>query len=642
MEKQAQTHKFKAEVKQLLDILTHSLYTNREIFLRELISNASDALEKLHFETLRGTKVVDGKLPLEIQISLDKEKNIMTIFDSGIGMTDKEITKNIGTIAKSGTADFLKKAAGSEEESSNIIGKFGVGFYSVFMVADEVVITSRSFQEDEKPVQWKSEGVGTFEIETITKKTKRGTSIEIHLKEDAKEFTENYKIEEVIKKHSNFIPFPIKINQEQVNKVRAIWREPKFQIKKEEYDEFYKFLTYDSEEPLDTIHVAIDAPVQYNSLMFIPAKNLDWMGSSELDKGLDLYVRRVLIQHEYKEVLPEYLRFMRGVVDSEDIPLNISRETLQENQVVTKIRSNLVTQILSHLTKLVKDDGEKYLKFWKEYSRQFKMGYSDYQNREKFSDLLRFNSSAAEKEEDLISFEDYISRFKPDQQEIYYLFAQSRDAILSNPHLEIFKRKGLEVLYLYDPIDEFVMESMNKYKEYDLVSVEKVNLEKIDKYADQEEKEEAEKLSGEDVKVFDKLLRRMKDILGEKVTDVVESKRLTTSPSCLVSPDGTMTSGMQKIMQLMNKDMTVPKRVMEINKDHTLVRNLLTIYKKDVNDPHFTRVTEQLFESSLLLEGYLNDAHMMVNRIEDLLENSTDWYVKTLAGDKPSKNKSKK
>jgi molecular chaperone HtpG len=641
MEKQSQTYKFKAEVKQLLDILTHSLYTNREIFLRELISNASDALEKLHFESLRGTDIVDNKLPLEINISLDKDKNILTISDTGIGMTDKEITKNIGTIAKSGTADFLKKAAGSKEESGNIIGKFGVGFYSVFMVADEVVITSRSFLKEEKPVQWRSEGVGTFEIESLTKKVKRGTSIEIRLKEDAKDFTEKHKIEDVIKKHSNFIPFTIKIDNEQVNKVRAIWREPKFQIKKEEYDEFYKFLTYDSEDPLETLHVSIDAPVQYNSLMFIPSKNLDWLGNTDLDKGLDLYVRRVLIQHEYKEVLPEYLRFMRGVVDSEDIPLNISRETLQENQVVTKIRSNLVTQILSHLAKMAKEDTEKYGKFWKEYSRQFKLGYGDYLNREKFSELLRFNSSTAEKEEDLISFDDYASRFKPDQKEIYYIFAQSREAILSNPHLEIFKRKGLEVLYLYDPIDEFVMESMNKYKEFDLVSVEKVNLDTINKYSDQEEKKETKKLSTDDAKTFDKLLRRMKDILGDKITDVVESKRLTTSPSCLVSPDGTMTSGMQKIMQMMNKDASIPKRIMEINKDHPLIRNLLTIYKKNVNDPHFVRVTDQLYESSLLLEGYLTDAHLMVNRIEDLLENSTDWYVKTLAEDAKSKVKKK-
>lgn len=639
MNKQTQSYKFKAEVKQLLDILTHSLYTNREIFLRELISNASDALEKLHFEILRGTELIDKKLSLEINISMDKDKNILTISDSGIGMTDKELIQNIGTIAKSGTADFLKKMATGETESTNIIGKFGVGFYSVFMVADHVDITTRSYQKDSKAVQWKSDGVGTFEIETLSQKIERGTKIEIHLKEDAKEFTEKWKLESIIKKHSNFIPFPIKVDNEQINKVRAIWREPKFQIKPEEYNEFYKFLTYDSESPLDTLHISIDAPVQYNSLMFIPKKNTDWMGSPEYERGLDLYVRRVLIQHEFKDVLPEYLRFMRGVVDSEDIPLNISRETLQENLVVSKIRSNLTTQILSHLAKIAKDDQNKYSEFWKEFSRQFKLGYSDYQNKDKYADLLRFNSSIADKEEELYSFADYVSRFKPDQKEIYYLFATKREAIISNPHLEIFKKKGLEVVYLYDPIDEFVMESVQKYKDYSLVSVEKANLNEIEKYSDLEEQREVKKLDDDDLKLFDKLLRRMKDILGDRIVDVKESKRLTNSPSCLVTPDGTMTSGMQKIMQLMNKDMSVPKRVMEINKDHALIRNLLAIYKNDVNDPHLNRVTEQLYESSLLMEGYLNDAHIMVNRIEELLERSTEWYVKNEMVAKKTKSK---
>jgi molecular chaperone HtpG len=639
MEKQ--TYKFKAEVKQLLDILTHSLYTNREIFFRELISNASDALEKVHFETLKGTDVIDSKIPLEIKIKMDAEKNILTIADSGIGMTEKEIIKNIGTIAKSGTAEFLKKASGSQEDSTNIIGKFGVGFYSVFMAANEVVITTRSYQKDEEPVKWKSEGVGSFEVETLSKKVKRGTTIEIHLKEDAKQFVEKWKIEEVVKKHSNFIPFPIKIDDEQINKVRAIWREPKFQIKKEEYDEFYKFMTYDSEPPMDTLHVAVDAPVQYNSLMFIPSKSQETFFSGEFEGGLDLYVKRVLIQHQFKEVLPEYLRFMRGVVDSEDIPLNISRETLQENLIVSKISMNLVSQILSHLAKMAKDDAQKYEGFWKEFGRQFKMGYSDYSNKDKYSDLLRFNSSSSEKEENLVSLEEYISRLKPDQKEIYYLFSQNRESILSNPHLEIFRKKSLEVVYLYDPIDEFVMESLHKYKDYDLVSVERVDLGKIEKYADQEESAPTTSLDTKDLKVFDQLLRRMKDILGERVTDVVESKRLTNSPACLVTPDGTMTSGMQKIMQMMNKDTTIPKRIMEINKDHMLVRDLLTIYKNDVKDPHLNRVTEQLYESSLLLEGYLQDAHTMVNRIEELLETSTKLYV-TTKEEKPQKKANKK
>ncbi|TFG99607.1 MAG: molecular chaperone HtpG [Calditrichales bacterium] len=628
METKAHTHKFKAEVKQLLEILTHSLYTNREIFLRELISNASDALEKLHFESLKGTDIINKKLPLEISVTLDKDKNRLTISDTGIGMTEKELIQNIGTIAKSGTADFLKKTTAGKDDPSNIIGKFGVGFYSVFMVADEVVINTHSFAPEAAAVEWKSDGVGTFEIKPAAKNTPRGTKIEIYLKEDASEFAEKWKIESIVKKHSNFIPFPIKIENEQINKVRAIWREPKFQVKKEEYEEFYKFLSYDSEAPLDTLHISVDAPVQYNSLIYFPTKSRDWMGGSETDRGLDLYVKRVLIQHEYKEVLPEYLRFVYGVVDSEDIPLNVSRETLQENAVVNNIRNNLVTQILGHLNKMAKDDAEKYAGFWQEFSRQFKLGYSDYPNQEKFSELLRFDSSGEKQGGKLLSLKDYTDRLKPDQKEIYYLFATSREAVLSNPHLEIFRKKGIEVLYLYDPIDEFVMDSLRKYKDHELVSVERADLSKVENFSDIEAETKAESLSDEDSGIFDKMLRRMKDILGERITDVKESRRLTNSPSCLVSPDGNMTSGMQRIMQMMNKDTSIPQKVMEINKNHPLIRNLLVLYKQDVKDGQLTMVTEQLYESALLLEGYLSDTHKMVSRIEKLLETSTESYLK--------------
>ena len=627
MDAKPHTYKFKAEVRQLLDILTHSLYTNREIFLRELISNASDALEKVRFEKLKGEKVVDDNLALTIAIEFNKDENTLTITDTGIGMTEQELVKNIGTIAKSGTADFLKKMGTGKDQDANIIGKFGVGFYSVFMVADEVVITTRSYQKDAQAVQWQSDGTGTFEITPVNGKTPRGTKIEIKLKEDAKEFAEKWKLEDIIKRHSNFIPFPISVEKDQVNKIRAIWREPKFQLKAEDYHEFYKFLTYDSEDPLDTLHVAIDAPVQYNSLVFIPSKNYEYADFGKNDHGLDLYVNRVLIQHENKDLLPEYLRFMRGVVDSEDVPLNISRETLQENLVISKIKANLLTQILNHLGKIAKDDSEKYMKFWNEFGRQFKLGYTDYTNAEKFAGLLRFNSSANEKAQDLCSFEEYIARMKPDQNEIYYLFASKREAVVSNPHLEIFRTKGLEVLYLYDPIDEFVMEGVRKFKDFTLVSVEQADLKNIEKFADQQDKKKVDELTSDDSKSFDKLLRRMKDILGDRVESVVESKRLTDSPSCLVSPDGSMTSSMQKIMQIMNKDATIPKKIMEINRDHPLVRNLIRIYKNDVKDEHLSRVTEQLFESALLLEGYMDDAHAMVNRIEDLLERSTEWYL---------------
>lgn len=629
-EQKAHKYKFKTEVNQLLQILTHSLYTNREIFLRELISNASDALEKLRLETLQGTKVADPKLPLEITINMDKDKNMITIADTGIGMTQKELITNIGTIAKSGTTEFLKSLSKEKEDQENIIGKFGVGFYSVFMVADEVVITSRSFQKEAAPVEWSSNGVTNYEIKELDEKIPRGTKIEIHLKEDAKDFLEKYRLESAITKHSNFIPFPIKIEKDQVNKVRAIWREPKFQLKDKDYNEFYKFLTYDNDPPLDTLHISVDAPVQFNALLFFPQKTFDMFGMGKDDHGLDLYVKRVLIQHEYKDLLPEYLRFIRGVVDSEDVPLNISRETLQENLVINKIKNNLVNQILSHLAKMAKDDEKKYGEFWKEYSKYFKMGYTDYSNQEKFAELLRFNSSQNKSGDELTSFAEYTERVKKDQKEIYYLTIPSRESVESNPYLEIFKKKGLEVFYLYEPVDEFVMEALRKYKDFELKSVEHADLKKIESFADVAKEKESKKLSKEDEKSFDKLLRRMKDILGDRVTDVVESKRLTDSPSCLVSPDGTTTSSMQKIMQLMNKDMTPPKKTMEINKNHPLVHNLLNIYKTNAKDDYLTQVTEQLFETDLLMEGYLNDPHKMVTRIQNILGNYTELYLKQL------------
>jgi molecular chaperone HtpG len=347
----------------------------------------------------------------------------------------------------------------------------------------------------------------------------------------------------------------------------------------------------------------------------------------KFDHGPDLYIKRVLIKHEDKDLLPEYLRFLRGVVDSEDLPLNISRETLQENPAINKIKTNLVSQILSFLAKQAKDEPDKYKTFWSEFGNQFKMGYTDYTNKEKFENLLRFDSSSSEKQDDLTSFAEYISRLKDDQKEIYYIFAQNRENVTSSPHLEIFKKKGLEVLYLYEPVDEFVMSALHKYKDYELKAVEQADLDKISKFSDLEEQAKIEELSKEDEKVFSNLLRRMKDILGERVTDVKESKRLTDSPCCLVNPDGTMTSSMQRIMQIINKDISIPKKLMEINKNHPLIRNLISIYNKNSKDEYLTKVTEQLYESLLLLDGYLGDAYKMVNRIEDILELSTKWYM---------------
>jgi len=630
MSDKMKSYKFKAEINQLLDILVHSLYTNREIFLRELISNASDALDKLRFEVTRGTEVVDPDLPLEISITLDKDKNILTISDTGIGMTQDEIITNIGTIAKSGTSDFLNQLSEEAKKSdiSNIIGKFGVGFYSVFMIAKEVHITTRSYRKDEPAVNWISDGLGSYRISSADAEVRRGTKIEVHLKDDAKDFVEKYRVESIIKKHSNFISFPIKIENEKVNTVPAIWREPKSSIKPEQYKDFYKFLTYDVDDPMDTIHISIDAPVQFNSILFIPKRASDWFGYNREDIGIDLYVRGVLIQHKFAELIPEYLGFIKGMVDSPDIPLNISRETLQENRVVTKIKTTLVKQVLSFLEKKAQDDKDKYNEFWKMHGKIFKMGYSDYGNQEKFMELLRFDSSALANADELTSLNDYVTRAKPDQKEIYFLSGPSREALQRDPHLEIFRRKGLEVIFLFEPVDEFVMSGVNKYKtDYVLTSVEQADMSKLDKFEDQEKiEDQAEALSDGEEKVFTKLMEKMKDILGERVKEVRISKRLHDSAACLVSPEGGMTSHMQKMLHIMNKDTSIPEKIFEVNKDHKLMRNLLVIYKKDPKDPFISESVEQLYESALLLEGYLTDPHKLVNRVQDILVKSSNWH----------------
>jgi molecular chaperone HtpG len=630
MAKETAAHKyeFKAEIKQLLDILVHSLYTSREIFLRELISNSSDALDKLRFESTKGSDILDKDLPLEIRIEFDEKKNLLTIKDTGIGMTHDEVILNIGTIAKSGSAEFIKQLAESKADVNNIIGKFGVGFYSVFMVADEVVIKSKSYKKDEPAVEWRSKGAGEFEIEELDEKIPRGTTIEIHLKEDAKEFAEKYKLEGIIKKHSNFIYFPIYLEKEKVNTVSAIWREPKSTVKKEQYDEFYKFLTYDTEEPADVIHVSIDAPIQFNALLFIPKKNTDFFGFNREDYGLDLYVRRVLIQHKNKELLSEYLSFVKGVVDSEDLPLNISRETLQENVIFSKISNNVTSQVLAYLTKKAKDEPEKYAEFWKEHGRVFKLGYMDFANADKYSQLLRFNSSFNEKDSDISSLEEYVSRFKEGQKEIYYAFGTSRDLVKQDPHLEIFKRKGLEVLYLFDPIDEFIVNAIRKFKDFDFKPVDNVDLKGLDNFKDPEAKEKKfEDLDKADEKHFDSLLGKIKKILGDKVTDVKESKRLVDSPSCLVSPDEGFSSQMLKMMKMTNKDITMQKKIFEVNKDHKLVRNLLRVFKANNNDEYIKDVVEQLYDSALLQEGTLDDPHNLISRLNRMLEESSDWYT---------------
>ena len=503
------------------------------------------------------------------------------------------------------------------------------------MVADEVIIKTKSFIKDEPAVTWKSKGLGDYEIGELEEKIPRGTTIEIHLKEDAKEFTEKYRLESIIKKHSNFIQFPLFLEKEKVNTLKAIWREPKNNVKKEEYVEFYKFLTYDSEEPLDIIHISVDAPIQFNSLLFIPKKNYDFFGIQREDYGLDLYVRRVLIQHKNKDLLPEYLSFVKGVVDSEDLPLNISRETLQENIIFTKIANNITSQVLNYLNKIAKDEPDKYTEFWLQHGRIFKLGYTDFANLDKFMELLRFNSSLNKDENGLTSLEEYVNKFKEGQKEIYYAFGGSRDAILSDPHLEIFKKKGVELLYLFDPLDEFVVTSLRKYKDFEFKNVNSADLKQLEKLKDvQTDKDDLEELSKDDEKHFDSLLSKIKSVLADKVSDVKESNRLIDSPACLINAEDGLSSSMQKILKLTNKNLPAQKRILEINKNHKLIRNLLKIFKTNSNDEFIVDVAEELFDSALLIEGELEDPHKLVNRLNKLLEQTSQLYSEKLSAKK--------
>ena len=643
---------FRAEVRKVLHILTNSLYTNREIFLRELISNASDALDKLRFRVNRGESPKLPDLPLEIRITLDKDAKTLTIADTGLGMTADELSENLGTIAKSGSEQFLadiaaenaakaKSGNGRADDSpegeeavadaANIIGRFGVGFYSVFMVANKVAVTSRpAFGPDEAAHTWTSDGLGTYTVTSSDEaEPVRGTVIKAWLKDDAVEFLEKFRVESAIRKHSAFVPFPVFVDGEQANTQPALWREPKFSITREQYAAFYKALTYDNADPLDELHFSVDAPVQFNALLFIPDSAQDFFGSDRDFWGLDLYARRVLIQHRNKELIPEYLAFLKGVVDTEDLPLNISRETLQENVVLRKISQVIVKQTLNHLEKLARDDAEKYSAFWRLHGKVFKLGYHDFANRERITALLRFNSSTLADAEALTSLDAYMERAPEGQKTFWFVAAPNREAARLNPHMERFRQKGIEVLYLFEPIDEFVMDGLGRYKEWEFKSVEAASDDALKDFADKEEhaREAVAPLSGEDSTSFEALLARMKEVLGDKVTDVRVSHRLADSPAVLVSPDGGMSSSMEKLLKVMQKDDSLPVKVLEVNRDHPLLRNMLRMFKADRDDKTLAEMTQGVFDASLLLDGYLKDPQALAARTNKLLEEAAAWYT---------------
>ena len=609
MSQKTEKHEFQAEIQQLLDIVIHSLYTDKEIFIRELISNASDACEKLRFHQTSGKSIHEPDVELKISIATDDNANTITITDTGIGMTRDELVENLGTIAHSGSKAFLKQIAeGKEKPNANLIGQFGVGFYSAFMVAEEVKVYTRSFDGDKLGHTWISKGAGTYEIEE-TPDCPRGTKIFIKLKEDDKDFAQKSRVESIIKQYSNFVTFPIELNGEVINKVSAIWTRSKSEVKEEEYKEFYHYIGHDHEDPLTRLHFSADAPLAIQSLVYVPAKNMENLGISRSESEVHLYCRKVLIQSKAEGLFPEWLRFLKGVVDSEDLPLNISRETMQDSALMQKLNKVLTTRFLKHLDELSRKDSESFYKIYDQYHKFLKEGVAtDFTHRDNLAKLLRFESSTQDKDT-RTSLKEYIERMPEDQNEIYFLLASGRDAAEQSPYLEVFKAKKYEVLFLYDPIDEVVMDHLGQFEEKSLTSAEKADL----KIEDEDKK--AEQLSDEDAEA---LAKWAKDKLGDKVESVRISTRLVNSPAVVLDSDKTMTAGMRRMMKSMNQDLGPVKVDMELNPRHAIVSQLHAM--KSSNEILATKVAEQLYDNARLAAGMVEDPKTMVNQLNQLLE----------------------
>jgi molecular chaperone HtpG len=607
---------FRAEIRQLLNILIHSLYTDREIFLRELISNASDALNRVQFVMLTDRDVRDPNAELAVHIHGDPEARTLTISDSGDGMTREEMIENLGTIAHSGAASFLKSLE-EGQKLSDVIGQFGVGFYSVFMVADEVTVTSLSRRPEATAWTWTAAGGDSYSIEPA-EKSERGTTITLKLKEEAKEFSESYRLRDVIHKHSDFVSFPIYLGDdaEPVNQRSALWRQPASQITDEAANEFYKQLTLDFDPPLARAHLNTDAPVQIYALLFVPAKAERGMFSARKDHGLKLYSRKVLIQEYAKDLLPNYLRFVEGVVDSEDLPLNVSRETVQANKVMERLKNALTHKLIDTLKELAVKDKEKFEAFWKSYSNYIKEGMAtDPTARERLTPLLRFYSSRAGGDQALSSLADYTSRMKPEQRTIYYLLGDDVRSAAHSPHLDYFRQQQLEVLYLVDPLDSFLLPGLQSYEGFPLKNVNDPTLDLA--------KPDSAETPAMPQPEFDALVARFKAQLGERVTDVRSTDRLVDSAIRLVAPDGARDQDMDRVRRMLEKDYTIPKKVVEINPQHPLVKNLAELIQAGASDDLANDVIEQLYENALLVEGLLPNPADMVGRIQKLMEAAT-------------------
>lgn len=613
-----QTHPFKAEVKQVLDIVIHSLYTHREIFVRELISNAADALEKVRHEKLVSESITDKDLPLEIHIDIDEDAKKITISDAGIGMTEEEIERNLGTIAHSGTREFLKQMQEAHSTSGDIqlIGQFGVGFYSAFMVAQEVTVESKSYKADSQGVFWMSKGDGEYELSAKEGLT-RGTKITLALREDAQEYAKEETLKDVVKKYSNFVPFPIFINKNKVNTIQAIWTRNKNEITDEEYKEFYKFIANAHDEPIFHMHFSADVPLMVNALLFAPQTNMESYGFGKTDPGVNLYCRKVLIQQHSDVILPDWMRFVHGVIDSEDLPLNISRETLQDSALIRKLSKVITSRFLKFLGEQIKNNREKYDEFWKTFGAFLKQGaVDDFEYREEIAPLLMFESSTTEKGKTTI-LSEYISRLRTGQDKIYYLNGPSRSAIDSSPYMEAFRKNGVEVLYLYEPIDDFVLNGLREFEGKQLVSADQGDLD-IPQTPDIEQPTEAKpELSKDESEI---LCGWMKGILGDRVSTVRDSKRLVDSPAMLVSGDSYMTASMQRVMQSVRKELpSFSKNALEINPKHPILLQLSLLKKQGKDEEFLKTIAESLFDNATIDAGLMSDPRSTVKRNYEIL-----------------------
>ena len=614
MQTSAEVHEFKAEMKQLLHLIVHSLYTHPEVFLRELISNSSDALNKLRFRRLTKPDILQPEAELAVRITVNPDTLEMTIEDSGIGMTREELITNIGTVAKSGTLEALKTIRENNQQlDGNLIGQFGVGFYSIFMVTDHVVIETRSANPDSAGCRWSSDGGGSFIIEEI-EKPERGTKIIFTLKEEQKQFASVSEIKSIVKKYSNFVEFPVYIGEERINAQQALWQKRTADITNEEAEEFYRFVSGDYREPLGWLHVAVEGVVECKALIFIPNEGQSPFEQDWREKSLHLYANKVLIQEHSKDLLPEYLRFARGVADTPDLPLNVSREVTQASPVMTKIRNILTGKILGMLEDWAQNEPEKFGQFTKTFGSQFKLGANaDSANKDRIVNLMRFESSLRPAGE-LISLKEYVARMKEGQTEIYYLSGDSRAALEKNPNLEYFTGKNIEVLLLADPVDVFTVPYLREYEGKHFQSADKADLKLEDKTEDAPaEKEQKQRLLG-----------KFKEILGEMVEDVVESRRLVQSAATLVAGSMGFDPQMEKMMKLMDKDFTGSKKVMELNPSHPLIQNLTRRLEENPNDALVELCARQLYEGQLLAEGNTIPAADFTARMTEIMIKATE------------------